>query len=308
MTGSELLGSLLTMTMWLIAGLTGVHAGDTVTKVTLVMTDTQGNVLMTKDTHGHILARYTYQPYGTQQSGPTNHGPGYTGHVNDPATGLVYMQQRYYDPAIGRFISPDPVVPASGNVFNFGRYTYANNNPLRYTDPDGRQSVGEMIDSAAQGCGAVSCAGYAVLHAAWSMTGAESLSQVADKGWSNVSTGDKVGAVTAVAAVVPVGRVVGKLAEGAEAAKKLLTTEQAANLSRFVKKLPRAAENVSVRDLPNGGKAFQGEVPGRVPGSKAIYEKQVDASGKTVQYTKTTYDPANKIVHVKDKITGDEFR
>jgi filamentous hemagglutinin len=65
-----------------------------------------------------------------------------------------------------------------------------------------------MIDSAAQGCGAVSCAGYAVLHAAWVMTGAEPLSQVADKGWSNVSTGDKVGAVAAMAAVVPAGRVV----------------------------------------------------------------------------------------------------
>src|SRR5699024_2835572 len=66
-------------------------------------------------------------------------GPGYTGHVNDPATGLVYMQQRYYDPEVGRFLSPDPVVPAPGNVFNFGRYTYANNNPIRHIDPDGRE-------------------------------------------------------------------------------------------------------------------------------------------------------------------------
>jgi RHS repeat-associated protein len=94
-------------------------------------------VLPTKDTHGHILARYTYQPYGTQQSGPTNNGPGYTRHVNDPATGLMYMQQRYYDPAIGRFISPDPVAPAPGNIFSFGRYTYANDNPVVNTDPTG---------------------------------------------------------------------------------------------------------------------------------------------------------------------------
>jgi hypothetical protein len=41
-----------------------------------------------------------------------------------------------------------------------------------------------------------------------------------------------------------------------------------------------------------------------VPGSKAVYEKQVDAAGKTQQYTKTTLDPSGNVVHVKDKING----
>jgi hypothetical protein len=48
------------------------------------------------------------------------------------------MQARYYDPEVGRFLSVDPVEPSVGNAFNFNRYTYANNNPSRYTDPDGR--------------------------------------------------------------------------------------------------------------------------------------------------------------------------
>lgn len=104
-------------------------------------------------------------------------------------------------------------------MFNFNRYAYANDNPLRFTDPDGRDTVGENIDAAAEGCGRVTCAFYAVGHAVWTVFGAEGLSQVVDKGWSNASTSDKIGAVTAVAAVVPVGRAVGKLAEGAEAAK-----------------------------------------------------------------------------------------
>jgi hypothetical protein len=94
---------------------------------------------------------------------------------------------------------------------------------------------------------------------------------------------------------------------GLSHAARGLTTDQAANLSRFVKKLPRGAGEPSIRDLPSGGKAFQAEVPGRVTGSKAIYEKQVDASGRTIQYTKTTYDPAGNIVHVKDKITEAVF-
>ncbi len=90
-------------------------------------------------------------------------------------------------------------------------------------------------------------------------------------------------------------------------AARALSAEQATNLGRFVKKLPRGAGETTVRDLPGGGKVFQAEVPGRVPGSKAVYEKQVDAAGRTVQYTKTTYDPAGNIPHVKDKITGEVF-
>ncbi len=49
------------------------------------------------------------------------------------------MQQRYYDPVIGRFYSNDPV--GFKNVHNFNRYSYANNNPYKYTDPDGRDAM-----------------------------------------------------------------------------------------------------------------------------------------------------------------------
>jgi hypothetical protein len=52
----------------------------------------------------------------------------------------------------------------------------------------------------------------------------------------------------------------------------------------------------------------QATSPGKVPGSKAVYEKQIDVTGKTTQYTKTTYDPAGNIVHVKDKIHGGTIR
>jgi uncharacterized protein RhaS with RHS repeats len=48
------------------------------------------------------------------------------------------MQQRYYDPQVGRFLSVDPVPSGSSSGDNFGRYWYANDNPIRFTDPDGR--------------------------------------------------------------------------------------------------------------------------------------------------------------------------
>ena len=48
--------------------------------------------------------------------------------------------QRYYDPGIGRFLSVDPVTAYSNPIGAFNRYWYANNNPYRFTDPDGRYS------------------------------------------------------------------------------------------------------------------------------------------------------------------------
>ena len=100
-------------------------------QVTYVYTDPQGTPLAEADAHGNITATYDYAPYGNQALGTPPNGPGYTGHVNDPDTGLVYMQARYYDPSTGRLLSVDPVQPAAGNSFNFNRYDYANNNPIK---------------------------------------------------------------------------------------------------------------------------------------------------------------------------------
>ncbi|KRS20750.1 hypothetical protein AAY72_12235 [Alishewanella sp. WH16-1] len=69
--------------------------------------------------------------------------PGYTGHVEDNDLQLTYMQQRYYDPIIGRFYSNDPVdfqghMQRGNPTMGFNRYAYANNNPYKYSDPDGQ--------------------------------------------------------------------------------------------------------------------------------------------------------------------------
>jgi RHS repeat-associated protein len=71
-----------------------------------------------------------------------------------------YMQQRYYDPVIGRFLSTDPE-PVNGLGTNFNRYNYAGNNPYKYVDPDGRvitlanpndaSAISSMINSRAKG-------------------------------------------------------------------------------------------------------------------------------------------------------------
>ena len=53
------------------------------------------------------------------------------------STGLYYYGARYYDPTIGRFISPDPIIQNFTNPQNFNRYSYCLNNPLKYIDPSG---------------------------------------------------------------------------------------------------------------------------------------------------------------------------
>ena len=58
----------------------------------------------------------------------------------DNQTGLSYMGARYYDPVIGRFMGVDPVGFQENNIHSFNRYAYANNNPYKFVDPDGRQA------------------------------------------------------------------------------------------------------------------------------------------------------------------------
>jgi RHS repeat-associated protein len=61
--------------------------------------------------------------------------------VNDADTGLVQMQQRYYEPLAARFLSVDPVTTDANTGSSFNRYVYANNNPYKFHDPDGRQAA-----------------------------------------------------------------------------------------------------------------------------------------------------------------------
>jgi RHS repeat-associated protein len=173
-------------------------AADT---VTYYYTDTQGSVLATADAQGNVLTQADRRPYGEQAMGSPQDGPGFTGHVSDIDSGLVYMQARYYDPQVGRFLSVDPMEASSRPGDKFNRYWYANNNPALLTDPTGMDSVGENIDeNAMQAVAEGSVArgyGWAFAAEAWKWLGNEELSQWVDKG-SAASGGDKVMAVVSV--------------------------------------------------------------------------------------------------------------
>ena len=129
----------------LMIGLGVSPAAVAQTTVTYIHTDALGSVVAESDANGNVIKRYDYEPYGAVVGGEVPDGPGYTGHVSDSATGLSYMQQRYMDPQLGVFLSVDPVTAYDQPVGQFNRYRYANGNPYKFIDPDGRQSLPRSV-------------------------------------------------------------------------------------------------------------------------------------------------------------------
>ncbi|HEX7046302.1 MAG TPA: RHS repeat-associated core domain-containing protein [Gammaproteobacteria bacterium] len=108
-------------------------------KITVyVHTDHLGNPVAKTDSTGVVIWRQSYTPYGETEQGQDPNGPGFTGHRNDAATDLVYMQARYYDPVVARFLSVDQVTFSPDNPEHFNRYWYADGNPFLNVDPDGK--------------------------------------------------------------------------------------------------------------------------------------------------------------------------
>ncbi|HEX3722232.1 MAG TPA: RHS repeat-associated core domain-containing protein [Nitrolancea sp.] len=96
--------------------------------------DAQGSTRLLFDQGGAVRGTYAYSPYGvvTSHTGPDTCSLRYNGQYQDDESGLYYLSYRYYDAAIGQFISPDPMVSVS-----FATYSYAGGNPLRFADPLG---------------------------------------------------------------------------------------------------------------------------------------------------------------------------
>src|SRR6266536_286605 len=94
--------------------------------------DGLGSIVKETSSTGTVTLTRTYDGFGNLQLG-TVAGYAFTGREWDPETGLYYYRARYYDPKIGRFISEDPIGFEGG--INF--YAYVDNNPVRYTDPQG---------------------------------------------------------------------------------------------------------------------------------------------------------------------------
>jgi RHS repeat-associated protein len=109
--------------------------------------DHLGSASLATNAAGAKVSDERYLPYGATRSGgvPTDYQ--FTGQRLDTGTGLYYYGARYYDPVVGRFISADVVVQAPGRPQTLNRYSYALNNPLRYTDPTGNVAEEEAEEA-----------------------------------------------------------------------------------------------------------------------------------------------------------------
>src|SRR6185312_8536561 len=109
--------------------------------------DHLGSSSVITDSTGAKVQAITYQPHGGVNTNQSFTTPAvdvpykFTGKEFDSSTDFYYYESRYYDPWFGRFISPDTIVPNPTDPQDLNRYTYAGNNPLRYTDPTGHFKI-----------------------------------------------------------------------------------------------------------------------------------------------------------------------
>ena len=122
--------------------------------------DHLGSVEAVTDAVGDSLLVQAYDPFGERRKSdwmgmlsaserqtladnqPLQTNRGYTGHEHLDRTGFIHMNGRLYDPQLGRFLSPDPIVAAPGSRQSWNSYSYVSNSPLSFVDPGGQFQAG----------------------------------------------------------------------------------------------------------------------------------------------------------------------
>lgn len=126
------------------------------------LADVHASVVALTDGAGVLRGAWSYTPFGEldRQADPQQAAAlpprGFTGRDFDAESGLYFLRARYYDPVLGRFTAPDPVLGDLSNPASLHAYQYAYNNPLRFRDPTGAwapSDVANAIDGAAPGVG-----------------------------------------------------------------------------------------------------------------------------------------------------------
>ena len=110
---------------------------------TYLFSDNLGSPRLATNNAGNVLWREHYEPYGKKMNGVAEK-VGYTGHAYDPETSLTYMQARYYDAEVGRFMTTDPI----GSKDDLNLYGYVHGDPIDNADPTGTQTGSNIAKDA----------------------------------------------------------------------------------------------------------------------------------------------------------------
>ena len=209
----------------------------------------QGDVVRIVNSSRSVVASYTYDPWGKiiSSSGTlADINPlRYRGYYYDSETGFYYLQSRYYDPEIGRFINADSYASTDATgLLSTNMFAYCENDPVNKSDPSGEW----FLQAAAIGA-ATDVALYLV---GCAISGEEVT-------WRGVGEHALTGAITGVAfggASKIVGKVLSKAVGAVKAAKYTTGTPNAVGkmgeqLSGIVKNTTRYTVNNRTR-IPDG--------------------------------------------------------
>jgi RHS repeat-associated protein len=107
------------------------------------ISDALGSTRALTNSQGVVTDRYTYDAFGqlTSSTGTTVNSFLYTGEQKDEAAGMYYLRARYYDPAVGRFLTSDPHEGSLQSPQSLNKYAYVENDPVNMTDPRGLYSA-----------------------------------------------------------------------------------------------------------------------------------------------------------------------
>jgi RHS repeat-associated protein len=127
------------VTKYYFAGATRL-AIRTGTTLSYLLSDHLGSSSVTTDANGAKTASALYKAFGETRYtlGNLNTDYRFTGQREEASLGIYFFQSRWYDGALGRFLSPDSIVPTgSQGTQAWDRYAFVNNNPVKYRDTTG---------------------------------------------------------------------------------------------------------------------------------------------------------------------------
>ncbi|MDH4871671.1 RHS repeat-associated core domain-containing protein [Pseudomonas sp. BN515] len=278
--------------------LLGSAQAATLVFTTYYHNDHLGSPVAATDERNELLWRAHYRPFGERQENPREipyGSPGYIGHVQDSTSGLVYMQARYYDPQLGRFLSMDSVGPQETVPGSFNRYAYGLNNPYRYVDPDGRWAEDLVIGVASVSIGAYSL-GANISDGNWGAAAVDAGGLVLD-GIAMALPVVPAAAGLAIQASRSGERVV---KSGAESAK------QAADLSKHFRYSERYGQ-AGIKELESGRVRYYGELQqanksGEMAGRRYVHELD-PVSGRSRGWHETL-DHTGKVRQVRPELNN----
>ena len=133
----------------------------------------QGDVVAVYEYDGDLVVRYAYNAWGkilsvtgTAANTIGRYNPlRYRGYYYDNETGFYYLNSRYYDPNVGRFLNADGYINANGDLIGFNMFAYCGNNPVNRVDPTGEAwwhwALGAVVVAACAVATVITCGGFA---------------------------------------------------------------------------------------------------------------------------------------------------